>query len=100
VRKVFSKPVRIDALLHTIGAITGLKFRAGRHALHDDAHVNDNIIFIEVAKGLNREKIDLLSFNWRSSWPIRHRECRVLLMMSDLSSPSRTRTTSSTCSRT
>jgi CheY-like chemotaxis protein len=62
VKKVFSKPVKVDALLSTIGSILGIDFDVDQTESVMEAHVNDNIIFIEVAKGLNTEKIEMLRF--------------------------------------
>ncbi len=85
VKKVFSKPIRIDGLLNTIGALTGTSFELDTTACVLDAHVNDNIIFIEVAQGLNREKIGMLRFKLRELLDLYRIESpRVLLLMSDL----------------
>ncbi|GHV36149.1 two-component system response regulator [Spirochaetia bacterium] len=63
VKKVFTKPVKIDALFAALAEILGIKF-----CNMDDSpgivevHVNDDIIFVEIAQGLNRDKLDLLRF--------------------------------------
>jgi CheY-like chemotaxis protein len=50
-----------------------------------EAHVNDNIVFIEIAKGLNREKIDLLRFKIAELLELYQiRSPRILLMVSDM----------------
>jgi DNA-binding response OmpR family regulator len=63
VKKVFTKPVKIDALFATLSEILGIKF----NNMDDspgvvEVHVNDEIIFVEIAQGLNRDKLDLLHF--------------------------------------
>jgi CheY-like chemotaxis protein len=62
IRKVFMKPIRLDALYAALAEMLGLRFEVDTTSCVIEAHVNDNIVFIEIAKGLNREKIDLLHF--------------------------------------
>jgi len=62
VKKVFNKPVKVDAVLTTISEILGLSMSIDESPSIMEVHVNDNIIFIEIAKGLNRDKLDLLRF--------------------------------------
>jgi DNA-binding response OmpR family regulator len=62
VKKVFTKPVKIDAFFMTLTEMLGIKFALDDTPGIVDVHVNDNIIFIEAAQGLNRDKLDLLRF--------------------------------------
>ena len=62
VKKVFTKPVKIDALFTTLSELLGIQFIIDESPGIVDVHVNDNIIFIEIAQGLNRDKMDLLQF--------------------------------------
>jgi DNA-binding response OmpR family regulator len=62
VKKVFSKPIKIDTLLLTLTEILGVTFEVDETPCIIEAHVNDEIVFIEIAKGLNRDKLDLLRF--------------------------------------
>jgi DNA-binding response OmpR family regulator len=62
VKKVFNKPVKIDALLSTLAQMLGITFMIDESPGIVELHVNDNIIFIEIAQGLNRDKIELLGF--------------------------------------
>jgi DNA-binding response OmpR family regulator len=63
VKKVFTKPINIDTLFEALSGILNIPFKNT-----DDSpgivevHVNENILFIELAKGLNRDKLDLLMF--------------------------------------
>jgi CheY-like chemotaxis protein len=85
VKKVFSKPVRIDGLLKTISSITDVEFKVDSTPCMLEAHVNDNIIFIEVAQGLNREKIEMLRFKLTELIQLYDiYAARVLLLMTDL----------------
>jgi len=62
VKKVFNKPVKIDALFATLSGLLGVPFSIDESPGILEVHVNENIIFIEVAQGLNRDKLDLLRF--------------------------------------
>jgi CheY-like chemotaxis protein len=62
VKKVFTKPVKIDLLFRTLGELLGLPFAVDDTPGIVEVHVNDAIIFIEIAQGLNRDKLDLLRF--------------------------------------
>ncbi len=60
--KYFSKPIKFDIFFESIGKIlkTGFTFDKTRSIV--DIHLNNNIIFIEIAHGLNREKLMLLKY--------------------------------------
>ena len=60
--KYFSKPIKFDIFFESIGKIlkTGFTFDKTRSIV--DIHLNKNIIFIEIAQGLNREKLMLLKY--------------------------------------
>jgi DNA-binding response OmpR family regulator len=62
VRKVFTKPVKIDALFVSMSEILGIPFKMDKNPGIVEVHVNDDIIFIEISKGLNEDKLDLLKF--------------------------------------
>ncbi|MDR0512730.1 MAG: response regulator [Treponema sp.] len=62
VKKVFNKPIKIDALFAAFSELLGIPFTVDKSPGIIEAHVNDNIIFVEIAKGLNRDKLELLGF--------------------------------------
>jgi len=62
VKKVFNKPVKVDALFATLSELLGIPFSVDESPGIVEVHVNDNIIFIEIAQGLNRDKLDVLRF--------------------------------------
>ena len=62
VKKFFSKPLKLDALLQTISGFLQVKLEIDRTPCIIEAHFNDDILFIEIAMGLNAEKIELLKF--------------------------------------
>jgi DNA-binding response OmpR family regulator len=62
VKKVFTKPVKIDALFIILSEILQVPFAVDESPGIVEVHVNDDIIFIEIAQGLNRDKLGLLRF--------------------------------------
>jgi len=62
VKKIFNKPVKADALFVTLSELLGIPFNIDESPGIVEVHVNDNIIFVEIAQGLNRDKMDLLRF--------------------------------------
>lgn len=62
VKKVFTKPIKMDMLFSTLANILGVSITLDETPSIVEAHVNDEIIFIEISQGLNQEKLDLLYF--------------------------------------
>lgn len=60
--KYFTKPIKFDIFFETIGRILKAGFTIDTTRSIVDVHVNNNIIFIEIAQGLNREKLSLLKY--------------------------------------
>lgn len=85
IRKVFMKPIKEDQLYQTLGELLGVRFQADPTPCIIEAHVNDNIIFIEIAQGLNPDKIELLRFKIEELLNIYGIAApRVLVMMTDM----------------
>lgn len=85
IKKVFMKPIKMDALYATLGEILGIRVQIDESPCVIEAHVNDNIVFIEIAKGLNREKTDLLRFKISELLELYQiRNPRILVMLSDM----------------
>ena len=85
VKKIYPKPVKMDLLFKGITEVTGVTIEVDDTPSIIEAHLNDEIIFLEVAKGLNTEKIELLRYKidelvnlYQTAVP------RFLLMMSNL----------------
>lgn len=86
VKKVFTKPIHIDSLLATVSSILGWRYEVDSTPCILDAHVNDNVIFVELAQGLNRDKIEMLRFKLAELLELYDIENpRCLLLLSDLS---------------
>jgi DNA-binding response OmpR family regulator len=85
IRKVFMKPIKMDSLYGTLSEVLGIRFQMDETPCIIEAHVNDNIVFIEIAKGLNREKIDLLRFKIAELLELYQiANPRILIMISDM----------------
>ena len=56
VKKFFTKPIKIDSLLKTISSILHVEVEMDDTPCIIEAHFNDEILFIEIARGLNNEK--------------------------------------------
>ena len=84
--KYFTRPIKFDLFFESIGRVLHSAFSIDSTPCVLDMHLNHEIIFIEIAMGLNREKITLLKYklselieNNNLSLP------KVILMMTDLS---------------
>lgn len=60
--KYFAKPIKFDVFFESIGKVLHIPLSMDTTPCVLDLHRNGNIIFIEIAQGLNREKIALLQF--------------------------------------
>ncbi|MCR4952985.1 MAG: response regulator [Treponema sp.] len=60
--KYFEKPIQFDILFESIGKVLHNPLSLDRTPSILDLHRNGNIIFIEIALGLNRDKISLLQY--------------------------------------
>ncbi len=85
VKKVFTKPIRIDALFKTMSDILGVEMDMDKTPSIIEVHVNDNILFVEIAQGLNREKLELLRYKIAELIALYEiKTSKVLVMLSDM----------------
>lgn len=85
VRKFFNKPIKIDALLRTVSEFLDVPIEFDNTPCIIEAHFNDEILFIEIAQGLNQEKVDLLPYKIRELldlYQVKHP--KILIMMSSV----------------
>ncbi|MBP5520363.1 MAG: response regulator [Treponema sp.] len=83
--KYFEKPVQFDLFFKSIGYVVHVPLTMDTTPCILDLHRNNNIIFVEIALGLNREKIALLQF--KLSEMIQREEIdnpKIVLMLSNL----------------
>lgn len=82
VKKVLGKPVKIDLLVKAVSEILKVSIEMDDTPCSIDAHLNDKIMFVEIARGINREKMSLLKFKVAELIRIHKlRSVRVLVMM-------------------
>jgi DNA-binding response OmpR family regulator len=85
VKKIFTKPAKIDALFVTLSELLKVPFSIDESPGIVEVHVNDEIIFIEIAQGLNRDKLDLLRFKITELIELYQiRIPKVIVMLSDI----------------
>ncbi len=85
VKKFFSKPIKLDVLLKTVSGFLDVDVEIDNSPCIIEAHFNDDILFIEIALGLNTEKIELLKFKITELTQLYGVPCpKVLLMMSNI----------------
>ncbi|HHU36248.1 MAG TPA: response regulator [Treponema sp.] len=85
VRKIIPKPIKIDQLFLAISHFLSIDFNIDVTPCILEARLNDNVIFIEIAQGLNREKFGLLKYRIRELIELYKLAVpKVLVMMTDL----------------
>ena len=85
VKKFFSKPIKLDVLLQTVSSFLNVAVEIDKSPCIIEAHFNDEILFIELALGLNIEKIELLKFKITELMQLYEvTQPKVLLMMSNI----------------
>lgn len=85
VKKVFAKPLRVDTLFLTLGELFGLRFELDQTPCILDVHMNEEILFVEVAQGLNREKMEILRYKIAELLDLyRVKEPKLIVMMTGL----------------
>ncbi|MDA3810708.1 MAG: response regulator [Spirochaetaceae bacterium] len=62
VRRFLVKPLKMDLFLSTISSIFGNEIFVDSTECQVNLHVNENLILVEVARGFNRTKLDLIQW--------------------------------------
>jgi DNA-binding response OmpR family regulator len=85
VKKVYTKPVNMELLFGTLAESLRIPFKnLDTRPCVVEVHVNEDIIFIEISKGLNRDKLDLLHFKIRELVTLYDiRVPKIVVMISD-----------------
>jgi DNA-binding response OmpR family regulator len=85
VARFFAKPLRIDILLGAVSEILGVEIPIDSTPCSIDVHLNEQILFIEVARGLNKEKLELVGYKITEILGIHGvKEPRILFIMTDI----------------
>jgi CheY-like chemotaxis protein len=83
--KYFSKPIKFDVFFEAIGKIIRANLSMDTTACVLEIHHNGNVIFVEIAQGLNREKISLLKYKISEMIDnYKIRDPKVIVMMTNL----------------
>lgn len=86
VAKYFTKPIKFDIFFESIGQILRSAFTMDITPCVLEIHLNKNIIFIEIAQGMNREKMSLLKYKLTELMDKNRLDSpKVIVMMTDLS---------------
>ncbi|WP_147615485.1 response regulator [Treponema pectinovorum] len=84
--KYFSKPIKFDIFFESIGAVLRSSFSLDTTPCVLEIHLNKNIIFVEIAQGMNREKIALLKYKLSELMDKNRLDSpKIIIMMTDLS---------------
>lgn len=85
VKKILYKPIKIDALLDAVSEALDYPIEIDQTPCLLDAHLNDRILFIEVAQGFNREKFRLLRYKVAELLRLHGVQVpRILFLMTDI----------------
>jgi CheY-like chemotaxis protein len=85
VKRVLYKPIKIDALLDAVSEALDVPIEIDQTHCLLDAHLNDKILFIEIAQGFNREKFRLLRYKVAELLRLHGVQIpRILLLMTDI----------------
>src|SRR6056297_1566916 len=88
VNKIISKPLKMEQLLSTISEILHLELETDDTPCIVEAHFNEDILFIEIAQGLNNEKIEQLQYKISELLELYQvRKPKILIMMTSLDFP-------------
>ena len=85
VKKFFTKPLNIEALLSFISQVLSVELGMDESPCIIEAHFNAEILFIEIARGLNRERVELLKYKIEELLDLyQQRVPKILIIMSDI----------------
>ena len=83
--KYFNKPIKFDIFFNAIARVFLASFAFDTTPCIMEIHVNNNVVFVEIAEGLNREKLAILKYHLSEVIDLAHITTpKVVLMMSDL----------------
>ncbi|MBN2440877.1 MAG: response regulator transcription factor [Spirochaetales bacterium] len=85
VKEIIQKPLKIDTLFDALSRILAIKLEIDKTPCIIEAHLNEDILFIEIAKGLNRDKIGLLRYKIAELIDFFHlMKIKILLFLHDI----------------
>ena len=85
IKKVFTKPIKIDALLSIISEVLDVSFYVDESPGIIEVHANEDILFVEAAQGLNQDKVEMLRFKIMELIELNSiKTPKLILMLSDM----------------
>jgi len=85
IKTILFKPIKIDSLLEAVSDALDIEIELDLTPCILDAHLNDKILFIEIAKGFNKEKFSLLRYKIAELLHLYKVDIpRILLLMTDI----------------
>jgi len=85
ITKLIPKPIKIDTLVGALAGILGVPLDVDLSPCIVDVHLNESVLFVEIAKGLNKDKIEILKYRILELVQIyKVDKPMVLVIMSDL----------------
>jgi len=92
VKKILSKPINMDVLLKTISDLIGIDIKVDDTPCIIESHFNEDMLFIEIAQGLNSEKVELLKYKLTELLHLYDvKRPKILLMMTSIDFPENAR---------
>jgi DNA-binding response OmpR family regulator len=92
VKKILSKPINMEALLQTISGFIGIELKIDETSCIIESHFNEDMLFIEIAQGLNAEKVELLQYKLTELLHLYDvKTPKILLMMTSIDFPDNAR---------
>lgn len=83
--KYFTKPIKIDVFLDVVGRLLKTAISLDTTNCLMEIHITHGVIFIEIAQGLNQEKLILLKFRLKELVTINNMENpKIILVMTDI----------------
>lgn len=62
VKEIIQKPLKIDILFETLSRVLNIRIRIDKSPCIIEVHLNEDILFVEIAIGVNTDKIELLYY--------------------------------------
>ena len=92
VKKILSKPINMDVLLKTISDLIDINIKVDDTPCIIESHFNEDMLFIEIAQGLNSEKVELLKYKLSELLHLYDvKRPKILLMMTSIEFPENAR---------
>ena len=85
INKIIAKPIKIDALFSAVSEIIKSPVEIDSSYSVVDIHLNEDLLFVEISGGLNREKLEILKYKIKqilSSNEIKYP--KVLIILTDI----------------